>query len=80
MISKECELNENNEDDRQDTLTEDPIINVPIDGACVANMISTQHNQDEYCDSVEVFCEERLKITNQALEQVKLVFKMILKI
>ena len=77
MISKEYELNENNEDDHQDTLTKDPIINVSMDGAGLENMISTQQNQDEYCDSLEIFCQERITITNQALEQVKLVFKMI---
>ena len=77
MISKEYELNENNEDDHQDTLTEDPIINVSMDGAGLANMISTQQNQDEYSDSLEVFCQERITITNQALEQVKLVLGII---
>ena len=77
IISKEYELKENNENDCQDTLTEDPIDNVPIDGAGLAIISSTELNQDEYSDSLEVFCQERITITNQALEQVKLVLEII---
>ena len=76
MISKEYELNETEikihlaEDDRQDTLTEDTVNSVSIDEAEMAKIIYNDHCNDEYCDSLEVFCQERIIITHQALDQV----------
>ena len=66
MICEEYELSVNNED----TNDGDQIVN---DGAAVSDMSSSEHNQYEYCDSLEVSCPVRNNMTNKALKQVNLV-------
>ena len=54
--------------DHQDTLTQD-IVN------CMDLAALTKLNySDEYCDSLEVFCQKRISSTHQALEQVQYLF------
>jgi hypothetical protein len=50
--------------DHQDTLTEDSVN--CIDGKKLKKIDYC----DEYCDSLEVFCQKRISSTHQALEQV----------
>ena len=73
MISKDYELSISKEDSSVETNTRDQIINAHKDGAEVSNISSMGHNQHEYCDSLEVFCQERTNLTNKALEEVNLV-------
>ena len=50
--------------------------NVPLyeedifDGAGMAKMALTDNYNSEPCDSLEVFCQQRISSTNQALQQV----------
>ena len=50
--------------DHQDTLTQD-FVN-PMD----VTALTKQEYRDEYCDSLEVFCQKRISSTHQALQQV----------
>ena len=54
--------------DHQDTLTQD-IVN-RMDVAALTKL----DYSDEYCDSLEVFCQKRISNTHQALEQVQYLF------
>ena len=50
--------------DHQDTLTEDSV-------NCIhEEKLNKMDYCDEYCDSLEVFCQKRISSTHQALEQV----------
>ena len=52
--------------DHQDTLTEDSV-------NCIhEEKLNKMDYCDEYCDSLEVFCQKRISSTHQALGQVTL--------
>ena len=72
MTSMQNERNKHNmplaELDHQDTLTQD-IVN-RMDVAALTKLVYS----DEYCNSLEVFCQKRISSTHQALEQVQYVF------
>ena len=71
IISKENELDKTNiklaKVEDQDTLTEHD--GNSIDGVRLSKMDYC----DEYCDSLEVLCQQRISGTHQALKQVTLV-------
>ena len=50
--------------DHQDTLTQDIVNRMDVAA------LTKQDYSDDYCDSLQVFCQKRISITHQALQQV----------
>ena len=57
------------EDDRQDTLTEDSVDTV--DGVTVSRMEALEEENDVICDSLDIWCPQRISSTEKALREVE---------
>ena len=60
--------------DHQDTLTQDIVNHMDL-----AALIKLDYS-DEYCDSLEVYCQKRISSTQQALEQVTIFVQKLFSI